>query len=112
MVLPVCLGRSLDRNGSGTDALDCKAMSFPWYGTGFWFVPYQKEVICAMCIQYNRPRTVIRTRVMRGLRERWSGTKRSEKLPLCATFLGKVNLASRLEMAENVRPTRLAFRHG
>jgi hypothetical protein len=49
---------------------------------------------------------------MRDLRERWSGTKRSEKLPLCATLLCKVNLASRLAMAENVRPTRLAFRHG
>ena len=65
-----------------------------------------------MCIQHNRPRTVIRARVMRGLRERWSGTKRSEKLPLYATLSGQATLASRLAMAENVRPTGLAFRHG
>ena len=58
-----------------------------------------------MYIQHNRPRTVIRARVMGGLRERWSGTKRSEKLPLCATFLGKVNLASRLAIQTTLHGT-------
>ena len=45
MVPPVWLGRSLDRNGSGTDALDCKVRSSPGRGIGFRFVPHQKEVI-------------------------------------------------------------------
>jgi hypothetical protein len=76
--------------------LNYKVRSSQGRGIGFRFVPHQKEVIRAMFAQHNRPRTVIRACVMRGLRERWSGTKRSEKLPLCATFLGKVNLASRL----------------
>jgi hypothetical protein len=45
MVLPVWLGRSLDRNGSGTDALNYKVRSFLGRGIGFRFVPYQKKVI-------------------------------------------------------------------
>jgi hypothetical protein len=45
MVLPVWLGRSLDRNGSGTDALNYKVRSFLGRGIGFRFVPYQKEVL-------------------------------------------------------------------
>jgi hypothetical protein len=45
MVLPIWLGRSLDRNGSGTHTLDCKVISFLGRGTGFRFVPYQKEVL-------------------------------------------------------------------
>jgi hypothetical protein len=45
MVLPVWLGRSLDRNGCGTDALDYKVIGLLGRGTGFRFVPYQKEVL-------------------------------------------------------------------
>ena len=45
MVLPVWLGRSLDRNGSGTAASNYKVRSSQGRGIGFRFVPYQKEVI-------------------------------------------------------------------
>jgi hypothetical protein len=67
MVLPVWLGRSLDRNGSGTAALNYKVRSSQGRGIGFRFVPHQKEVIRALYAQHNRPRTVIRACVMRGL---------------------------------------------
>jgi hypothetical protein len=42
---------------------------------------------------------------VRGLRQRWSGTKRSKKLPLCATLFGKVNLASRLAIQTTLHGT-------
>ena len=70
MVLPVWLGRSLDRNGSGTDALDYKVRSSQGRGIGFRFVPRQKEVIRARFVPQNRHQTShLRTR-----RARSSGT--------------------------------------
>jgi hypothetical protein len=41
----VWLGRTLDRNGSGTVALNYKVRSSQGRGIGFRFVPYQKEML-------------------------------------------------------------------
>jgi hypothetical protein len=110
MAPPVWLGRSLDRNGSGTVALIYKVRSSQGRGIGFRFVPRQKEVIRAWFVPQNRHKhSDLRTR-----RGRSSGTLEWHKtVRKAATLCHFVERSScRLIMAENVRPTRLAFRHG
>jgi hypothetical protein len=78
MVPPVWMGRTLDRNRSGTAALDAKVRSSQSCGTGFPFVPHQEEVIRARFVQHNRHQNShLRTRRARSSRTRvWHKTLR------------------------------------
>jgi hypothetical protein len=110
MVPAVWLGRTLDRNGPGTVALDYKGRSSQGRGIGFRFVPRQKEVIRARFVQQNRHHhSHLRTGSARSSRTmEWHKT-----VLKAATLCHFAEQSScRLTMAENLHPTRLAFRHG
>jgi hypothetical protein len=87
IVPPVWMGRTLDRNGSGTAALDAKVRGSGARGTGFPFVPHQDEVIRARFVQPNRQQNShLRTRRAQSSRA-WDWHKTLRKAATLCHFL-------------------------